>query len=349
MKSIQSDQYFNIDMQLRMNTQLFKANFETIVQILINRMWTKVQSETASNLQDQNAEAQSHEEIKEQECEQDDHSSGHAEEELSPSQQSLQQKKEQTQIQILSSEGQVMQQLRQQRSLPLDLNKDSSPKKTTYQLVMNKVISQASQNSFKQLPGNSDDSLVNQSWVRKQLNLKKQQNSQSNLKQDPAYILHSSQDVLSKKDQQSQSNSKVLYADLRRQQEKKLTNLSQNLSMTSLRSQNANNQSKNMTNVPYSEIQTDVRANTSFSRAQRDCVVGKANVEYSPGPGEYRMESSVNAVRKASPNTKFEKSAKVCWIDEKLRYDSSVQSPGPKYDYQKSKTSRLKKPKKPKK
>lgn len=98
-----------------------------------------------------------------------------------------------------------------------------------------------------------------------------------------------------------------------------------------------------------SEIQTDVRANTSFSRAQRDCVVGKANVEYSPGPGEYRMESSVNAVRKASPNTKFEKSAKVCWIDEKLRYDSSVQSPGPKYDYQKSKTSRLKKPKKPKK
>jgi len=44
-------------------------------------------------------------------------------------------------------------------------------------------------------------------------------------------------------------------------------------------------------------------------------------------------------MRKTSPNTKFNKSAKICWIDEKLKHDSSVHSPGPKYNPIKSKST----------
>lgn len=109
--------------------------------------------------------------------------------------------------------------------------------------------------------------------------------------------------------------------------------------MSSMRSYNSQNQSKLGAPVPFSEIQSDIRANTSFSRAQREVLNKSGNMEYSPGPAEYKIDKSVNVVRKASPNTKFEKSARVMWIDEKLKHDSSVQSPGPKYDYQKIKTS----------
>ena len=45
--------------------------------------------------------------------------------------------------------------------------------------------------------------------------------------------------------------------------------------------------------------------------------------------------------RKSSPSTRFDKSARTSWIDEKLRYDTSCHSPGPKYEPVKASTSKL--------
>lgn len=74
--------------------------------------------------------------------------------------------------------------------------------------------------------------------------------------------------------------------------------------------------------VPLSEISDIKGSPNSFSRAARE--LNKSQVmETSPGPSHYNVDRSVVITRKSSPSTKFDKSIRKSWLDEKLRYDTS--------------------------
>lgn len=45
MKNLSKDRYFDMNMQFKMNTSIFKANFDVIVGIIMNNVWNRITDE----------------------------------------------------------------------------------------------------------------------------------------------------------------------------------------------------------------------------------------------------------------------------------------------------------------
>ncbi|KRX06723.1 hypothetical protein PPERSA_09125 [Pseudocohnilembus persalinus] len=346
MKNLSKDKYFDMDMQFKMNTSIFKANFENGNQ---NNRDDGQQQEQINQQNQQQVEQNSYDgQIQQQQPQQQQQVYNQYN---TLQQQQLQQQQQQQQLQQQNQQNQSKNQAQnqQQQQQSQLQNQNQGIKK------LQQYPQQQSQYNSLQINNSNVSGVLNISgdgWVRKQLKNnadKNQYNSNISINNNNSQMLNKSGvDLYEGKRGNIVKNTSNINLSVLSNRKKTSNYLLQNTSKASISSvRSANSISKIGGQVPFSEISgiqdQNFRAqspglNSSFSRAPRD--LDRSSFDQSPGPSDYNPNNSINKVRQASPSTKFGKSARISWIDEKLRYDSSVQTPGAIYDYNKKSLSK---------